>query len=190
MQIKETGLNGLIEIIPAMYKDDRGWLYESFNARTFEKLGIRTEWVQENQSYSKKGVIRGMHLQLPPYSQAKLVTVLHGRALDVAVDVRKGSPTFGRVYSTVLDSETRKFLLIPEGFAHGFAALEDTLFYYKCSNFYHRESESGILWNDPYLNIQWPFKNPIVSEKDSRLPTWEQLLKKMYETTGEKVPEE
>jgi dTDP-4-dehydrorhamnose 3,5-epimerase len=134
--------------------------------------------VQENTSFSKKGVIRGLHFQHAPHAQGKLVTVLHGKVVDVVVDLRPGSKTFCKVYYLELDSEKRNMLMVPEGFAHGFAALEDSIFYYKCTNFYNKASESGIVWNDPQLNIQWPASNPIVSEKDQVLPTLEELLRK------------
>jgi dTDP-4-dehydrorhamnose 3,5-epimerase len=178
MQVIETGIEGLVEIIPALYKDSRGWFYEFYNQNTFQKAGIPTNFPQENTSFSTKGVIRGMHFQLPPFQQGKLVTVLSGRVMDVAVDLRKGSKTFGRVYHCELTSEKRNMLMVPEGFAHGFVTLEDTIFYYKCTNFYNKPLESGIVWNDPQLNIQWGIENPIVSEKDNELPTLDELLKK------------
>jgi dTDP-4-dehydrorhamnose 3,5-epimerase len=178
MQVIETGIKGLVEIIPAIYKDSRGWFYEFYNQNTFQKAGVPTNFVQENASFSTKGVIRGMHFQLPPFQQGKLVTVLSGKVIDVAVDLRKGSKTFGQVYYCELTSEKRNMLMVPEGFAHGFVTLEDTLFYYKCTNFYNKPLESGVVWNDPQLNIQWGIKNPIVSEKDNELPTLDELLKK------------
>lgn len=178
MQVKETGIDGLVEIIPSIYNDERGWFYEFFNKSTFEKAGIATHFVQENTSFSKKGVIRGLHFQQQPHEQGKLVTVLMGSVLDVVVDLRKGSETFGQVYYCELDSTKRNMLMVPKGFAHGFAALEDSYFFYKCTNLYNKPAESGIVWNDPHLNIQWPLKNPIVSEKDRVLPTWEELLGK------------
>ena len=178
MQVKETGFEGLVEIIPTLFKDDRGWFYEFFNKNTFERAGVRTDFVQENTSFSKKGVVRGLHLQLPPFAQAKLVTVLTGKVLDVVVDLRPASKTFRQVYYCTLTSELRNMLLVPEGFAHGFAALEDTLFYYKCSNFYNKAAESGILYNDAELGIKWPLSEPIVSEKDLVLPTLNELLGK------------
>lgn len=176
MQVKETGIDGLVEIFPAIFKDDRGWFYEFYNEKTFHNAGITHKFVQENTSFSKKGVIRGLHFQNAPYAQGKLVSVAHGKVLDVVVDLRKESKTYKQVYYCTLDSERRNMLMVPEGFAHGFAALEDSIFTYKCTNFYHKASESGIVWNDPQLNIQWPFNNPIVSEKDNILPTLEQIL--------------
>ena len=178
MQVRETGIGGLLEIIPVIYTDNRGWFFEFFKKNEFAKAGITDVFTQENISFSKKGVIRGMHFQLAPYGQAKLVSVLQGKVLDVAVDLRKGSSTFGKWHSCTLDSEHHNMLMVPEGFAHGFAALEDSLFIYKSTSAYHPASEAGILWNDPQLGIPWPFANPILSEKDSNLPTLDELLRK------------
>lgn len=177
MQIKETGFEGLIELIPNVYNDERGWFFEFYKESTLKQFGIKTIFPQENISFSQKGVIRGLHLQLPPFAQAKLATVISGSVLDVVVDLRKGSETFGKVNVCHLDSTRKNMLMVPEGFAHGFAALEDSIFFYKCSNVYHKASESGVLWNDPNLNIQWPLAEPIVSEKDMLLPTFEELLR-------------
>lgn len=177
MQVKGTGIEGLVEIIPELFMDSRGWFYEFFNEKTFKEAGIPAAFVQENTSFSKKGVIRGLHFQRPPHAQGKLVTVLLGKVMDVAVDLRKGSKTFAQVFYLVLDSEKRNMLMVPEGFAHGFVALEDSVFFYKCTNFYNRAAESGIAWNDPRLNIQWQVANPIISDKDSKLPTLDELLR-------------
>jgi len=177
MQLKETGIDGLVELFPNVYPDERGWFFEFYKEPTLKKLGIDRSFPQENLSFSRKGVIRGLHFQLEPHAQAKLATVISGRVIDVVVDLRKGSPTFGKTYSCQLDSERKNMLLVPEGFAHGFAALEDTIFFYKCSSLYDKSSESGIVWNDPQLNIQWPVDNPIVSEKDKLLPTLDELLR-------------
>lgn len=176
MQIISTKIEGLFEIQPAIHKDDRGWFYEFYREDTYLEKIINNRFVQENISFSKKGVVRGLHLQLPPYEQAKIVTVISGKVKDVVVDLRKDSPTFGNVYYCLLDSDKHNMLVVPTGFAHGFAALEDTYFFYKCSNFYHRESETGIIWNDPDLAIDWGVKNPIVSEKDCQLPTFDELM--------------
>ncbi len=178
MQIIETPIEGLIEIVPTVYQDSRGWFYESFKETTFKAAGINYSFVQENQSFSKKGVIRGLHFQRQPYAQAKLASVLMGKVLDVVVDLRPASRTFGQVFTCVLDGVRRNMLMVPDGFAHGFSALEDSLFFYKCSNFYNKESESGIIWNDPQLAIDWRVENPIVSEKDQLLPTLNELLRK------------
>jgi dTDP-4-dehydrorhamnose 3,5-epimerase len=176
MQVKTTGFEGLIEIFPDVFEDDRGWFYEFYKVETFKKHHINYSFVQENQSFSKKGVVRGLHFQRDPYAQAKLVTVLTGKVLDVVVDLRPKSKTFKHIYHCLLDSSKRNMLMIPEGFAHGFSALEDSIFFYKCSNVYNRESESGIRWNDPELNINWKVENPIVSAKDSALPAMAELL--------------
>lgn len=178
MDVKETGIEGLLEIFPSIYHDSRGWFFEFYNEDTFRKHKIDYKFVQENHSYSHKGVIRGLHFQRAPYAQAKLVTVIKGKVLDVVVDIRSGSKTFGTVYYCVLDSERRNMLMVPEGFAHGFSAQEDTLFAYKCTSTYHRESEGGILWNDPDLQIDWQMENPIISVKDSSLPTLAELMRK------------
>lgn len=177
MQIKETGFDGLVELTPDIFPDSRGWFYEFYKESTLKRFGIDRKFPQENLSFSKKGVIRGLHFQLPPFAQAKLATVISGRVLDVVVDLRAASKTFGKVYVCPLDSVRRNMLLVPEGFAHGFAALEDSIFFYKCSNVFNKPSESGLLWNDPQLNIQWPVAEPIVSEKDKLLPTFEELLR-------------
>ncbi len=177
MQVKETGFDGLIELIPTVYHDDRGWFFEFYKEPTLKELGIERRFPQENLSFSQKGVIRGLHFQREPYAQAKLATVISGSVIDIVVDLRKGSKTFGQTYECQLDSKKKNMLLVPEGFAHGFAALEETIFYYKCSNVFNKASESGILWNDPQLNIQWPVKDPIVSDKDKLLPTFEELLR-------------
>ena len=165
-----------MEIIPTLYKDDRGWFYEFYKEDTFRKHNLHYRFVQENTSFSRQGVIRGLHMQRAPYAQAKLVTVLSGKVLDVVVDLRAGSKTFAQVYYCLLESERRNMLMVPEGFAHGFAALEDSVFFYKCSNLYDKASETGVRWNDPELNIDWRVQNPIISEKDMVLPTMDELL--------------
>jgi dTDP-4-dehydrorhamnose 3,5-epimerase len=177
MQVNQTGIDGLVEIVPSIFKDDRGWFYEFYNEKTFHQAGITYQFVQENTSWSRKGVIRGLHFQRSPHAQGKLVTVLHGKVMDVVVDIRQGSSTFGKSFSIVLDGEKRNMLMVPEGFAHGFVALEDSLFHYKCTNLYNKASESGILWNDPALKIDWQVSQPIVSNKDKVLPTLEELLR-------------
>ncbi|HEX7013960.1 MAG TPA: dTDP-4-dehydrorhamnose 3,5-epimerase [Cyclobacteriaceae bacterium] len=165
-------------MIPTLFHDNRGWFYEYYNEREFSKIGIPTRFVQDNQSFTRKGCVRGLHLQRPPAAQAKLVSVISGRIIDVVVDVREGSVTFGQYYMCELDSEQHKMLYVPEGFAHGFAALEDTIFFYKCSDFYRKECETGIKWNDPALAIPWPIDNPVISAKDQELPSLEEFLRK------------
>jgi dTDP-4-dehydrorhamnose 3,5-epimerase len=178
MQIKETGIAGLIEIIPPVFPDDRGWFYEFYKEEPLSKAGIPTKFPQENISFSKKNVLRGLHFQRPPYAQGKLVTVIKGKVLDVVVDLRPDSATFKEVFTCLLDGEKHNSLMVPEGFAHGFAALEDSIFHYKCTNIYNKQYESGIVWNDPELNIQWPVSNPIISEKDQQLLTLNELMRK------------
>jgi dTDP-4-dehydrorhamnose 3,5-epimerase len=184
MQVIETPFDGLVQLIPTFHRDERGFFYESYKRETFKELGIGYDFVQENQSFSTKGVIRGLHFQLPPFDQAKLAMVSYGKVLDVVVDLRETSSTFGQVYSCILDGTTRNMLMVPEGFAHGFSALEPTLFLYKCSNVYHKPSEAGIRWNDPQLNIDWKVDNPVISEKDQLLPTLEEFLRKSVISRG------
>ena len=165
--IKHPQISGLKLLQPAIFNDDRGYFFESYNYETFNKLGIEDVFVQDNQSLSKKNVIRGLHFQTPPFAQAKLVRVIKGAVLDVAVDIRKNSPTFGHYFSVELNEENQLQLYIPIGFAHGFATLEDnTIFAYKCSNIYHKDSEKSILFNDKDLNINWNIINPITTDKD------------------------
>lgn len=178
MQVNKTPIEDLLEVTPSIYHDERGWFFEFYSEREFQKHGINTKFVQENQSYTKKGVIRGLHFQKNPHAQAKLVSVMEGKVLDVVVDLRKSSKTFGQSYTYVLDSILRNMLFIPPGFAHGFAALEDSVFFYKCSDLYHPELEAGIIWNDPALAIDWQIEKPLLSPKDEQFPTWEEFLRK------------
>ncbi len=176
MEIKTTSIKGLIEITPKVFPDKRGWFYEFYKDISFKEIDPSIKFVQENLSFSKKGVIRGLHFQYGAFAQAKLVSVIKGKVLDVVVDIRKGSETFGKTFTCVLDDEKHNMLYVPMGFAHGFSALEDSYFFYKSSNTYHPEHESGILWNDPKLNIDWQVANPIISQKDQTLPSLEELL--------------
>ncbi len=176
MQIRETSIKGLVELTPRIFEDERGLFFESYNEGLFEKLGLPTHFVQDNQSFSIKGVVRGLHFQKAPFAQGKLVRVITGRVLDIAVDIRPESPTFGKHEVFDLRSDLNNMAYIPEGFAHGFVALEDSVFSYKCTNVYNKESESGLLWNDPELGIDWGITNPIVSEKDIILPTLKTLF--------------
>lgn len=167
MEIQKTPIEGLLILKPTIIKDDRGYFYESYNKNTLEAHGILTPFVQDNQSFSQKGVIRGLHFQKPPFAQAKLVRVVQGTILDVAVDIRLGSPTYGHFYSLELSGDNQLQFLIPEGFAHGFSVLEDqTIVQYKCSQFYNKESEGTVLFNDPTLNIPWGIEKPVIAEKD------------------------
>ena len=178
MQIRETSIAGLVELIPRIFEDERGAFFESYNEEVFQKAGLPTSFVQDNQSFSVKGVLRGLHYQNAPFAQGKLVRVIVGRVIDVAVDLRPESPTFGQYELFELDAKRNNMAYIPEGFAHGFAALEDSVFSYKCTNLYSKACEAGIIWNDPTLNITWGVAQPIVSEKDIELPTFKSLFEK------------
>src|ERR1043165_4954367 len=156
MPFIQTNIPDLLVFEPKVFEDPRGYFFESFNLKTFQAEGIDMNFVQDNQSSSQYGVIRGLHYQLNPYAQAKLIRVLVGKILDIAVDIRKGSPTFGKIFSIELSAENKKQLFIPGGFAHGFSVLSDHAeVLYKCDSFYNKESESGILYNDKTLNIDW-----------------------------------
>lgn len=177
MEFKFCDIEGLVEIQPKVFKDERGYFFESYSAAVFAQQGLDLQFVQDNQSYSTKGVLRGLHLQKEPHAQGKLVRVITGKVLDVVVDIRKNSKTLGKTYSVLLDSEKQNMFYVPPGFAHGFVCLEDAIFSYKCTNGYNKSAESGIRWNDPALNIDWQFKNPLVNSKDQELPTFEELMK-------------
>lgn len=181
MKIRKTPLEGVLEILPKVWEDNRGYFFESFRQDIINSFGIDEKWVQENQSFSKAGTLRGLHFQKGDFAQAKLVRVISGRVLDVVVDLRINSLTFGNVYSLELDAKLHNMLYIPRGFAHGFSVLEDAVFSYKCSNYYHKESEGGILWNDPDLKIDWKLKDPILSERDQDWPTLKDFLLKTPE---------
>lgn len=170
-EIKQTSLPGVLEIFPRVFPDSRGYFFESFRQDWLDKMGVQESWVQDNQSFSQMGTVRGIHFQRGAHAQAKLVRVIAGKVLDVAVDLRKGSPTFGQVYSTILDTEKNNLLYIPAGFGHGFSVLDDAVFVYKCSNYYHKDSEGGVLWSDAAMGIDWQVAEPIVSEKDQILPS-------------------
>ncbi len=167
MEIVKTKIPDLYIVKPSVYEDHRGYFFESYNKEAFLRNGIDQNFVQDNESKSSKGVLRGLHFQKPPFAQGKLVRVMHGAVLDVAVDLRRNSPTYGEWASVELNHENKWMYWIPPGFAHGFVTLEDnTVFFYKCTNVYNKESEGNILWNDPELNIDWKLDNPILSEKD------------------------
>ncbi|AWA29262.1 dTDP-4-dehydrorhamnose 3,5-epimerase [Flavobacterium magnum] len=174
MNFIKTELEGCFIIEPKLIYDGRGYFMESFNEKLFnDKTGSDTHFVQDNQSYSTRGVLRGLHYQTGDHAQAKLVRVLHGEVLDVAVDIRPGSPTFGRHVDVILSGENQRQFFVPRGFAHGFLVLSDTAtFFYKCDNFYNKESEGGIMYNDPDIGINWQFdaETLIISEKDQFLP--------------------
>jgi dTDP-4-dehydrorhamnose 3,5-epimerase len=176
MPFVETGFAGLKIFEPKVFADSRGYFFESFNQRTFNEAGIESVFVQDNESKSSYGVLRGLHYQLNPFAQAKLVRVVEGAVLDIVVDIRKGSPTFGRHFSVKLSAENKRQLYIPHGFAHGFSVLSETcIFQYKCDNYYSKESEGGIAYNDPSLGIDWgiDLSKAIVSEKDKALPLFQ-----------------
>ena len=168
MKIITTNINGVYLIKPRIFKDDRGVFFESFNEQIFKKkIDSKLNFVQDNQSLSYKGVLRGLHFQKPPHAQAKLVSVFKGCVIDVVVDLRKDSVTYGKYILEELSEYNNHQLFVPKGMAHGFLTLEDnTIFSYKCSGFYHKESEDSLLWNDSTLNIKWPNSNPILSKKD------------------------
>lgn len=172
MEVIRTEIEGVVIIEPRIFRDERGYFYESFSAKEFaEKVSPDTVFVQDNQSYSSYGVVRGLHFQKPPHAQAKLVRVIEGRVLDVAVDIRKGSPTYGKHVAVELTGENHRQIFIPKGFAHGFAVLSPTaLFQYKCDSFYAPHSEGAVIWNDSALGIEWgiPAEDIILSEKDKR----------------------
>ena len=169
MKVEKTLLNDLLLIHPNVFGDERGYFMESFNKNTISTHIGDYQFVQDNQSLSAKGVLRGLHFQNPPYDQGKLVRVIKGSVNDVVVDIRKKSSTYGKVFKTKLSESNFKMLWIPPGFAHGFETLEDnTIFAYKVTNDYNKESEGSILWNDPTLNIEWETKNPTTSKKDNK----------------------
>lgn len=172
MEIKQTGIEGLIEIIPSIFHDHRGWFTESYNADTLQKHGFDMKFVQDNLSFSKAGVLRGLHFQNPPYAQGKLIKVIQGEVLDVAVDLRPGSATFGQHYSVLLSGEIQNMFYMPEGFAHGFLAIKDSYLFYKCTKTYYKEADTGIAFNDSALKINWNYADPIISEKDQKLSSF------------------
>lgn len=173
MPFTKTSIPGLLIFEPRIFEDSRGYFFESYNANTFLAEGVNINFVQDNQARSTYGVLRGLHYQLAPYAQTKLVRVLSGAILDVAVDIRKGSPTFGQSFAIELSAENKKQLLVPKGFAHGYSVISDIAeVMYKCDEFYNKQSEGGIIYNDPALNIDWkiPAGQAIISEKDIILP--------------------
>ena len=168
----ETGIRDLVIVEPKVYGDDRGYFLETYQKKAFDEAGLRYDFVQDNQSSSRRGVLRGLHFQ-KTFPQAKLVRVLFGEVFDVAVDLRKGSETYGKYRGVLLSAENKKQFLIPRGFAHGFVVLSDSaVFAYKCDEFYHPEDEGGLIWNDPDIAIDWPDVGEIIlSEKDRKNPT-------------------
>lgn len=178
MNIEETFIKDLVVINPTVFPDERGYFFEAYNQGKFNEKGIHYNFIQDNQSFSKRGVIRGLHLQINPFAQAKLVRVLEGEILDVAVDLRKGSPTYGQHFSVILSATNKKQLMVPHGFAHGFSVLSETAsVFYKVDQVYHKDSERGIRYDDPTLNINWQLtpEEIIVSEKDLILSSFESI---------------
>lgn len=179
MTVKKTPLNDCFIIEPKIFGDDRGYFFESFNKQVFEeKTGLQTNFIQDNEAFSNKGVLRGLHFQKGAFTQAKLVRVIKGKVLDVAVDIRPESTTFGKCFSVILSEENKKQIFVPRGFAHGYAVLEDqTIFAYKCDNFYNKASEGGIIYNDTDLNIDWMLKENeiILSDKDKKQATFKEF---------------
>ena len=177
MEIIETDIAGVVILEPRLFRDARGYFFESFSQRVFEEKVLRTTFVQDNESRSSYGVLRGLHFQKPPHAQSKLVRVISGAVLDVAVDIRRGSPTFGRHVAVELSGENHRQLFIPRGFAHGFAVLsEEVVFQYKCDNYYAPQSEGALAWNDPALEIDWriPAGDVLLSDKDKKHPFLEE----------------
>ena len=177
MEIIKTKIKDLVIIKPRVFADDRGYFFESYNRNTYMDNGLDVEFVQDNESKSQKGVLRGLHFQRPPFAQGKLVRVIQGAVRDVAVDLRKDSETYGQWESVELTADNKTMLWVPPGFAHGFVTLEDnTIFAYKCTNLYDKESEGSIVWNDPDLNIDWDIKNPVLSDKDKTGPYFKDFV--------------
>lgn len=173
MPFIKTQFPGLLVFEPKVFEDKRGYFFESYNQKTFLDEGINITFVQDNQARSSYGVVRGLHYQLEPHAQTKLLRVLSGEIVDAVVDIRKNSPTYGKAYTILLSAENKKQLLVPKGFAHGYSVISETAeVFYKCDEFYHKETEGGISWNDPSLQIDWqlPEDKIVVSEKDSELP--------------------
>lgn len=169
MEIEKFNIEGLILIKPDIFGDERGYFIESYNTAKYQAAGIRCDFVQDNESMSKANVIRGMHFQMPPFAQAKLVRVVSGAIIDVAVDLRKESATYGQYVSVLLSGTNKYQFFIPEGFAHGFLAMEEnTIVSYKCNRYYNKEAEGTLKWNDPDINISWNVSNALISSKDDR----------------------
>lgn len=177
MEIVKTKIPDLYIVKPKVFMDKRGYFFESYNKEVFLKSGIDQNFVQDNESMSGKGVLRGLHFQKPPFAQGKLVRVMAGSVLDVAVDLRKASPTYGQWASVTLTQQNKWMYWIPPGFAHGFVSLEDnTVFFYKCTGLYNKESEGVIRWNDPTLNIKWNIEDPLLTARDANAPFFKDFI--------------
>lgn len=167
MEVIETELKGLFVLKPRVFEDERGYFFESYNQNLFKQAGLNLDFVQDNQSLSQKGVLRGLHFQNPPHAQGKLVRVITGAVLDVVVDIRKNSATYGKWYGLELTEKNKWMMYVPPGFAHGFLTLENnTIFSYKCTNFYNKAAEDCLLWNDKDIDIKWNYNDPLLSAKD------------------------
>jgi dTDP-4-dehydrorhamnose 3,5-epimerase len=172
LKILRTPIEGLLLIEPKVFGDSRGYFFEGYRKSALAELGFHSDFIQENESKSAANVVRGLHLQSPPFAQSKLIRVVAGAIFDVALDVRTSSPTYGKWYGMELSEENKLSMLVPEGFAHGFCSLsENTVVQYRCSAYYAPESELGVQWNDPTLGIRWPVQNPLVSERDKKWPS-------------------
>lgn len=180
MEVKKTDIEGVLIVEPKVWGDDRGYFFESFNARDFaEKTGLNITFVQDNESKSRYGVLRGLHFQSPPYTQSKLVRCVKGRVLDIAVDIRKGSLTYGKWVCCELTEDNHRQFFVPKGMAHGFCVLsEEAVFQYKCDDFYHPEAEGGIAWDDPDIAVQWPIpaEDISLSERDKHHPSFKEFI--------------
>ena len=179
MKYIKTPIKGLFEIEPQVFGDERGYFFESFKSNEFKEMVANVDFVQDNQSYSTKGVLRGLHFQQGDFAQGKLVRVISGKILDVAVDLRPESPTFGQHYSVILDAEKQNMFYVPENFAHGFYVIEDAVFTYKCTNYFNKASEGSLLWNDKDLNINWNVEVPMLSDKDNQADTLQEFKAKI-----------
>ena len=177
MKVDETPIEGLLIIQPDVYFDERGYFLETYNKEKWKELGINFDFLQDNQSQSSEGVLRGLHFQNPPYAQGKLVSVIAGAVIDIAVDLRKKSKTYGSYFALELSEQNKTIFWIPPGFAHGFVSLQDnTIFSYKCTQVYNKHSEASIRWDDPDLAIDWKIQNPIISEKDRNAPFFKEYI--------------
>ena len=177
MKIIKTPIPDLLIVEPDVFNDQRGYFFEVYNQERYFNNNMNMKFVQDNESKSGKNVLRGLHFQKPPFAQGKLVRVIQGKVLDVAVDIRKGSPTYGKYHSVELDAESKRMFYIPEGFAHGFLTLEEnTIFAYKCTNYYNKESEGSLLWCDEEIGIDWNIENPVLSDKDKISPLFKDFI--------------
>lgn len=177
MKIIKTPIPDLLIVEPDVFNDQRGYFFEVYNQERYFNNNMNMKFVQDNESKSGKNVLRGLHFQKPPFAQGKLVRVIQGKVLDVAVDIRKGSPTYGKYHSVELDAESKRMFYIPEGFAHGFLTLEEnTIFAYKCTNYYNKESEGSLLWCDEEIGIDWNVENPVLSDKDKISPLFKDFI--------------